>query len=73
MIYIDNQKIDDIIRNFIQRKLNKFYSFTYSYLVINKKDPRKIKIISNYPTEWVRLYKENKFHHIDPVVLIVSK
>ncbi len=69
MIYRDNQQIDDIIRNFIQRKLNRFYKFTYSYLAINKKDPGKIKIISNYPLEWIDLYKDNKFYQIDPVVI----
>lgn len=61
MIYKDNQQIDDIVKSFIQRKLNRFYDFTYSYLAINKKDPSKIKIISNYPLEWIELYKKTNF------------
>lgn len=69
MIYKDNQQIDDIVKSFIQSKLNRFYDFTYSYLAINKKDTSKIKIISNYPLEWIELYKKNKFHHIDHIVL----
>ncbi|QUG77448.1 LuxR family transcriptional regulator [Erwinia sp. E602] len=64
---------DKKIRSFLERNLKGYGNFLYSYFIINKKDTGKIKIISNYPTEWIDIYKSHKFQYIDPVVLHALK
>lgn len=65
----DNNVANGAIRNFIESKLKRYGDFTYSYMVINKKNPSQMTIISNYPDEWVNIYRENNYQHIDPVVI----
>ncbi|MEA1064438.1 LuxR family transcriptional regulator [Erwinia sp. HR93] len=68
-----NPSLTVVLRNYIERKLKRFGSPEYAYTVVNKKNPSKILIISSYPKEWVNMYLENHFQHIDPVVLVAFK
>lgn len=69
----DNEKIASALRDYIEEKLHPYCMPPYSYLVINKKYTECIQIISNYPIKWQQLYLENKWHHIDPVILTAYK
>ncbi|CNH91191.1 MULTISPECIES: LuxR family transcriptional regulator [Yersinia] len=67
--YFDNESINEDIKNYIQRRIKSYGDLRYSYLVINKKTPLHPTIISNYPLDWVKKYKKNSYHLIDPVIL----
>lgn len=71
--FSDHDNSDANIRSFLERNLNIYGNFLYSYFIINKKDTGKIKIISNYPGDWLEIYKSHKFQYIDPVVLHALK
>lgn len=68
----DDRKIETL-RDYINRKLEVYGSPRYSYMVINKKNPADIFMVSSYPNEWLDFYKENNYQHIDPVVLTALK
>ncbi|ADZ43017.1 TPA: LuxR family transcriptional regulator YenR [Yersinia enterocolitica] len=67
--YFDNESINEDIKNYIQRRIKTYGDLCYSYLVMNKKTPLHPTIISNYPLDWVKKYKKNSYHLIDPVIL----
>ncbi|MGE4799073.1 LuxR family transcriptional regulator YenR [Yersinia hibernica] len=67
--YFDNESINEDIKNYIQRRIKSYGDLRYSYLVMNKKTPLHPTIISNYPQGWVKKYKKNSYHLIDPVIL----
>jgi LuxR family quorum-sensing system transcriptional regulator ExpR len=46
-----------------------FGEFKYAYIILNKKNPMEIFVISSYPSEWANIYIGNNYQHIDPVVL----
>ena len=64
-----NPPLLQTLRDYIERKLTLPSECQYAYTVISKKDPSKFLIISNYPNEWVELYKRNNFQFVDPVIL----
>lgn len=68
-LFYGNERIDNSIKSYLDRKLAIFGNFKYAYIVFNKKDPMQMLIISNYPTEWLEIYKRKHYQHIDPVVL----
>lgn len=59
----------DTLRDYIDRKLIAYNSPRYTYMVINKKNPVDIFIVTSYPNEWADFYITNNYQHIDPVVL----
>lgn len=65
----ENEIINTTIKNYLNRKLKSFGVLKYAYMVMSKKNPSQVVIISNYPQEWVETYKENNYQHIDPVIL----
>ncbi|ATM85461.1 LuxR family transcriptional regulator [Yersinia massiliensis] len=67
--YFDNESINEDIKNYIQRRIKTYGDLRYSYLVMNKKTPLHPAIISNYPLDWVKKYRQNSYHLIDPVIL----
>ncbi|WP_337262241.1 MULTISPECIES: helix-turn-helix transcriptional regulator [unclassified Serratia (in: enterobacteria)] len=69
ILFSDNENINGAIKTYLNRKLAPFGDFKYSYMILNKKNPTEMLIISNYPSEWVEMYKANNYQHIDPVVL----
>lgn len=67
--FYNNDIINNTIKDYITRKLKRYGELRYSYMVINKRNPAEMTIISNYPDEWVDIYKKNNYQHIDPVVV----
>ncbi|KFX06902.1 LuxR family transcriptional regulator [Pectobacterium betavasculorum] len=65
----DNEIINNTIKSYLGRKLKQYGDLKYAYMIMNKKNPSQVVIISNYPQEWVNTYKENNYQHIDPVIL----
>ncbi|RYC47984.1 LuxR family transcriptional regulator [Pectobacterium zantedeschiae] len=65
----DNEIINNTIKSYLSRKLKQYGDLKYAYMIMNKKNPSQVVIISNYPQEWVNTYKENNYQHIDPVIL----
>ncbi|ELM3723206.1 LuxR family transcriptional regulator [Edwardsiella piscicida] len=68
-MFADNESLTREIKQFIDRSLVTYGHTQFAYLLLNKKNPSDIIIISNYPDEWVTLYKEHHYQHIDPVVI----
>ncbi len=71
--FSDNEVINSAMKNYLNRKLKTYGDIKYAYLIMNKKKPTDIIIISNYPSEWVDTYKMNNYQHIDPVILTALK
>lgn len=61
--------INSTIQSYLNRKLKRYGDLKYAYLIMNKKKPTDVVIISNYPMEWVEIYRDNNYQHIDPVIL----
>lgn len=55
--------------NHLDKQIAEFGDFNYAYMILNKKDFMETLITSNYPTQWVDIYKERNYQCIDPVVL----
>ncbi|WP_017345984.1 LuxR family transcriptional regulator [Pantoea sp. A4] len=68
-----NRMISETLQTYIERKLQPYGSPDYAYTVVNKKNPSEVLIVSSYPDEWVRLYRENNFQLTDPVILTAFK
>ncbi|AHM76736.1 helix-turn-helix transcriptional regulator [Yersinia hibernica] len=68
-VFNENQTITETLREYIDRKLSSFGQLEYSYMVVSKKNPSDVLIISTYPDEWVELYRTNNFQLTDPVIL----
>ncbi|WGL98452.1 LuxR family transcriptional regulator [Arsenophonus sp. aPb] len=68
-LFYGDERIDNSIKSYLDRKLAIFGDFKYAYTVLNKKDPMQMLIISNYPPEWLEIYKRKHYQQIDPVVL----
>ncbi len=64
-----NDDENNLLKNYLDRKLVAFGDFKYAYMRLNKKNLMEASAITNYPDEWVKLYKENNYQYIDPVVL----
>lgn len=69
----NDQKIIETLRDYIERKLAVYGTLKYTYMVINKKNPTNIFVVTSYPDEWVNIYRTHNYHHIDPVVLTAFK
>ncbi|MEQ4530273.1 MAG: autoinducer binding domain-containing protein, partial [Mixta sp.] len=65
LFFTENQAIIDTAQHYFDRKLKQLGDLKYAYMVLNKKNPADMVIISNYPSEWVDIYKENNFQQID--------
>ncbi|ACS83946.1 LuxR family transcriptional regulator [Musicola paradisiaca] len=57
------------IQNHLARNLQCYSGLKYAYLIMNKRFPTDMVIISNYPSEWVNTYKKRNYNSIDPVIL----
>ncbi|KFF64097.1 LuxR family transcriptional regulator [Pectobacterium brasiliense] len=68
-LFSKNEIISRVIKNHFNENLDHYDGVKFSFMVLNKKNPSEMIIISSYPDEWVNLYKANKYQHIDPVVL----
>ncbi|MGQ5287848.1 helix-turn-helix transcriptional regulator [Pectobacterium actinidiae] len=68
-LFSSSEIISRVIKGHFNENLDHYDGVKFSFMVLNKKNPSEMIIISSYPDEWVNLYKENKYQHIDPVVL----
>ena len=67
--FFNNQKINVAIQDFLEREINQFTCFKYAYTVMNKQDPFEFLCISSYPEEWARIYLDNTYQLVDPVMI----
>lgn len=68
--YFDNESINNDIKEYLQRRISAYGQLQYSYLLMSKKSPLDIAIISTYSVEWQNKYKAQKLHIIDPVIIV---
>jgi LuxR family quorum-sensing system transcriptional regulator ExpR len=54
----------DTLRDYIDRKLIAYNNPRYTYMVINKRNPVDIFIVTSYPNEWADFYITNNYQHI---------
>ncbi|GLR08241.1 LuxR family transcriptional regulator [Mixta theicola] len=69
LFFSENQAIIDTAQHYFDSELSQLGDLKYAYMILNKKNPADMVIISNYPKEWVEIYKENNYQQIDPVVI----
>lgn len=67
--FFNNETINDVIKNYLKRNLKNYGDIVYAYSIMKKKNPAEYCAISNYPEEWAKIYKENDYQYIDPVVM----
>lgn len=67
-IFFNNTTINSIIKRYIEKELSRFSKIKYVYAIMSKSNPVDISIISNRQ-EWFRIYKQNNFQLIDPIVI----
>ena len=66
--FFGNQVINSSIKDYLERKLAKFSQVKYAYAIMSKRNPADFSIISNR-AEWFKVYIENNFQFIDPVLI----
>jgi len=67
--FFNNQKINVSVQDFLEREVKQLTCFKYAYTIINKKDPSELFCISSYPEGWARIYLNNTYQLVDPVVI----
>ncbi|MDR5610325.1 LuxR family transcriptional regulator [Arsenophonus sp.] len=65
----NNKNINNVIKEFLERELNKIGDLKYSYIIMKKNHPSCFFYISNYPEKWAEIYKKNAYQYIDPVII----
>ncbi|MEH0833522.1 LuxR family transcriptional regulator [Pectobacterium cacticida] len=68
-LFSNSEIISKVIKEYFNENLTHYDGIKFSFMVLNKKNPSEMIIISSYPDEWVNIYREKKYQHIDPVVL----
>lgn len=64
-----NNEIELFIKNYVEDALGDFSELTWAYVVLSKSDMSLNFYATNYPEEWVNIYKENRLYYTDPVVI----
>ncbi|MGB9095623.1 helix-turn-helix transcriptional regulator [Erwinia sp.] len=67
-LFFDNQTINTSVKDYLERKLHQFNNIKYAYAIMSKRNPADFSIISNRQ-EWFKVYIENNFQFIDPVLI----
>nr|WP_113865612.1 LuxR family transcriptional regulator [Brenneria salicis]NMN90036.1 LuxR family quorum-sensing system transcriptional regulator ExpR [Brenneria salicis ATCC 15712 = DSM 30166]RBP64315.1 LuxR family quorum-sensing system transcriptional regulator ExpR [Brenneria salicis ATCC 15712 = DSM 30166]RLM31461.1 LuxR family transcriptional regulator [Brenneria salicis ATCC 15712 = DSM 30166] len=68
LLFSNNEIISRVTKKFFEENLKPYKGIRFSYMIMNKKNPSEVIITTNYPDEWVNIYKENNYQQIDPVV-----
>ncbi|MCU5775583.1 LuxR family transcriptional regulator [Erwiniaceae bacterium BAC15a-03b] len=68
-LFSNDEDINSTVNEYLNRQLELHGNLKYAYMIMNKKNPSEVVIISNYPRQWVDTYLENNYQHIDPVIL----
>ncbi|WP_380184293.1 autoinducer binding domain-containing protein [Kalamiella sp. sgz302252] len=66
--FFSNQVINSSIKDYLEKKLSQFSDVKYAYAIMSKRNPADFSIISNRQ-EWFKVYIENNFQFIDPVLI----
>lgn len=69
--FFKNEKINNIIKEYLDKKLREFTGINYAYAIVNKKDPSNTTIITN-KNDWAEIYIENKYQLTDPVIITAA-
>lgn len=71
--FLNRKETTEILSNGIIRALRPYANPEFTYMMINKKDPSQLFVISSYPEEWKHIYCSNNLQQVDPVVLTALK
>ncbi|WP_455817065.1 LuxR family transcriptional regulator [Pseudomonas cerasi] len=66
--FFKNTTINNSIKGYLENRLLKYKNIKYAYAIMSKSDPNNFTIISNRQ-EWFKVYQENNFQFIDPVLI----
>lgn len=66
---LDNDKKNEC-RSILEQRLQFITGVKYAYTMIDKKNILHISCITNYHDEWVKIYSDNQFQCIDPVIMM---
>lgn len=69
LLFSNNETISSVMKKQIDGALSHYGDVKYSYMVLNKKKPTDVLVISNHHEEWRKIYIANNYQHIDPVVI----
>ncbi|NMP28228.1 LuxR family transcriptional regulator [Rahnella sp. SAP-1] len=68
-MYFNNDLINNVVKNSLEKDLLSYGKISYTYAVMNKKNPSDFFALSNYPDEWIDIYIQNDYQYIDPVMI----
>ncbi|WP_411751253.1 LuxR family transcriptional regulator [Serratia sp. (in: enterobacteria)] len=67
-LFSDTHDDNGACKNYLGKKIAQFGDFKFAYMILNKKNPMETLINTNYPSQWVDIYKERNYQCLDPVV-----
>lgn len=67
--FFSDVKKNKHVKNFLEKKLEKYGAMNYVYAVMNKANTHNMMIISNLPDNLVANYLNKKTQNIDPVII----
>ncbi|WP_334473062.1 autoinducer binding domain-containing protein [Arsenophonus sp. PmNCSU2021_1] len=67
-LFLNDQNINHVIKASLEREINKIGPLKYSYSVFDKNNPNRYFCLSNYPEEWVEIYKAESYQYVDPLI-----
>jgi len=67
--FFNDKIINNVIKNYLNDSLKDYGDVIYAYAIMKKKNMAEYCVISNYPDEWVDIYKKNSYQYTDPVVI----
>ncbi|EFL92112.1 DNA-binding HTH domain-containing protein invovled in quorum sensing [Candidatus Regiella insecticola LSR1] len=67
-MFFDNEAINNLIKNYLDKKFESYGDIKYAYAIMNKKNTTEMRVISNRP-DWFEVYVRDRYQHIDPVII----
>ncbi|QBY46334.1 autoinducer binding domain-containing protein (plasmid) [Arsenophonus nasoniae] len=67
-LFLNDKEINYVINSSLEREINKIGTLKYSYSVMDKNNPNRYFCLSNYPEEWVEIYKAESYQYVDPLI-----
>ncbi|PAU99118.1 hypothetical protein CBG25_20540 [Arsenophonus sp. ENCA] len=67
-VFLNDKNINHVIKTSLEREINKIGMLKYSYSVFDKNNPNRYFCLSNYPEEWVEIYKSEGYQYVDPLI-----
>ncbi|MFS1538094.1 MAG: helix-turn-helix transcriptional regulator [Candidatus Phlomobacter fragariae] len=67
-LFLNNKNINHVIKAFLEREIKKIGTLRYSYSVMDKNNPNCYFCLTNYPDEWVEIYKREGYQYVDPTI-----